>query len=166
MTHNRAGEENRLFNYDLCHALEEDINYSRRHGMDWDIGLKGTVGLWWPIPCCYQYLVRSFFIWTGSISRVSRLWEGWGFFWVHWPKYTNTAQHCTANWQLWMSLVPGKQQGTQHAANCICFLHTDQYSHWEKIPARSLDATWMSGWKWKESTTRINQAENIPLHVC
>lgn len=80
MTHNRAGEENTLFNYDLCHALEEDINYSRRHGMDWDIGLKGTVGLWWPIPCCYQYLVRSLFIWTGSISRVSRPWRAEIFF--------------------------------------------------------------------------------------
>lgn len=36
----------RLFNYDLRHALKEDINYSRRHSMDLDIGLKGTVGLW------------------------------------------------------------------------------------------------------------------------
>lgn len=67
--HRIGQEENKLFNYDLCQVLKEDINYSGRHCMDWDIGLKGTVGLWWPIPCYYQYLVRSLFVWTSSISR-------------------------------------------------------------------------------------------------
>lgn len=95
MSWGRAGKENRLFNYDLRHALKEDINYGRRHSMDWDIGLKGTVGLWWPISCCYQYLVRPLFVWTSSISREKdpeRAEIFWGFIGPNTPTLHSTAQ--------------------------------------------------------------------------
>lgn len=87
--HHNIGQvkENGLLNHIFCCALKQGINY---HSTDCDKGLKGSVGLSWPILCLYLYLSSS----EQTDSTAIKLWEGWDIFWVHWPELTNTTKHC------------------------------------------------------------------------
>lgn len=110
-----------------------------------ETGIKDPKGRWVTVTHSLMLPLLchiSFFIWTSSVSRVTRLLEGWVI--LRCIGLNPAILHSVdmANRCLWMCLVPGKQQGTQHAANCICSLHIDQHNHWEKytcqIPGCSL----------------------------